>query len=143
MLTDLNLTIAIATARIIAGILFFFQGYDKVFKVGIKEVSKIMKLSLGNRNLSDSFLVAISTVTSWIELVCGILLILGLLKYFALYLLCLNLILVVAGFSMSKPMWDTGHVFIRLTLLLLLLLTPIEWDKLSLDYLLALLKLKA
>jgi len=143
MITELNFTIAIATARVIVGILFFFQGYDKVFNVGLTEVKNTMKASLNSRNMPDGFIGFVATFTSWIELLCGFLLIVGFFKYFAIYLLCINLIIVVIGFSISKPMWETGHVFIRLALLLLLLLTPVEWDRFSFDYLFALSKLQA
>ncbi len=141
MITDLNLSIAILTARVIVGILFFFQGYDKVFNVGLLEVKNTMKASLNIRKVPDAFIGFVATFSSWIEFICGLLLIVGLLKYFAIYLLCVNLMIIVFGFSISKPMWESGHVFIRLALLLLLLLTPVEWDRFSFDYLFALSKL--
>ncbi len=143
MFTDLNYTVAIATARIIVGILFFFQGYDKVFTVGIREVSETMRVSLGNKSMGKGFIGIIASFTSWIELLCGFLLIVGFFKFFAIYLLCLDLVIVVIGFSLAKPMWESGHVLFRLIILLLLLLTPIEWDRFSLDYLFALSKLNA
>lgn len=141
MTTEINLAVALFTVRIIAGVLFFFQGYDKVFHVGLSEIRQMMQASLGNRRIPDSLINFIATFTSWIELLCGFLLIVGLLKYFAIYLLCVNLIIVVFGFSISKPMWENNHVFIRLLLLLILLITPVEWDLFSLDYLFALSKL--
>ena len=142
MLTDLNLIIAIATARIFVGILFFFQGYDKIFKIGMKQLKQTMSANLGNHKLPDSFIGFVAVSTSWIELMCGFLLIIGFFKYFALYLLCIDLLVVATGFSLAKPMWDTAHVFVRLFLILLLLLTPVEWDKISFDYLFTLAKLK-
>ncbi len=141
MTSEINFSIALLSVRVIAGILFFFQGYDKVFHVGMSEIRQMMQVSLGNRKIPVSVINFITTFTSWVELVCGFLLIVGLLKYYAIYLLCLNLIIVVFGFSISKPMWENNHVFIRLLLLLILLITPVEWDKLSLDYLFALSKL--
>ncbi|HMT28175.1 MAG TPA: DoxX family membrane protein [Bacteroidia bacterium] len=143
MTTEFNQIIAVSTIRIIVGILFFFQGYDKVFTVGMKEVTATMKASFSYNRLPEGFLSLIAFFTSWIELICGFLLILGFFKYFAAYLLCLNLVVVVWGFSMAKPMWETGHVFIRLILLIMFLLAPIEWDKISVDYLFALSKLQA
>ncbi len=83
----------------------------------------------------------IAPLTSWIELLCGFLLILGFFKFFAIYLLCFNLIIVVFGFSLSKPMWENNHVFIRLLLLIFLLVAPLEWDRFSIDYLFALSRL--
>ena len=141
MITDLNLSIAMATARVIVGILFFFQGYDKVFNLGLPEVKNAMSASLNSRNVPDGFIGIVATLTSWIELLCGFLLIVGFFKFFAIYLLCFNLMIVVLGFSISKPMLESGHVLFRLILLLLLLLTPVEWDRFSFDYLFALSKL--
>lgn len=141
MITDINLTIAIATARIFAGILFFFQGYDKVFNIGMKDLQFTLGASLNRHKLPAGVIGFIAIYTSWVELLCGFLLILGFFKYFAIYLLCLNLLIVAVGFSMSKPMWDNNMVFVRLTLLLFLLISPTEWDKFSLDYLFALSKL--
>jgi uncharacterized membrane protein YphA (DoxX/SURF4 family) len=140
MTSDINFAVALLTVRVIAGILFFFQGYDKVFKVGMKEIHATMKAGFGNKPIPDFLITVIAAFTSWVELLCGFLLIAGFFKYYASYLLCLNLIVVVLGFSISKPMWENSHVFIRLLLLIILLLTPVEWDRFSLDYLFALAK---
>ena len=94
MITDLNLIIAIATARIFVGILFFFQGYDKIFNIGMKQLRQTMSANLGNHKLPDSFIGVVAISTSWIELLGGFLLIIGFFKYFALYLLCIDLLIV-------------------------------------------------
>ena len=56
-------------------------------------------------------------------------------------ILSLSLLIVVTGFSLVKPMWENNHLFIRLILLLVLLIAPVEWDRFSLDYLYVLSKL--
>jgi putative oxidoreductase len=142
MISDLNTLIAIGTVRIIAGILFFFQGYDKVFNVGMAELKRTINAGFGGNKLPASLIGIIAVFTSYTELICGFLLIIGFFKYFALYLLCLDLLVVSFGFSMTKPMWEPINVFSRLLLILILLLTPIEWDKFSIDYLFELSKLK-
>ena len=141
MITELNYAIAVFTVRIIAGILFFIQGYDKVFRIGMTEMKQTVKSALSHSRLPDGLLSFIVPFNSWIELICGFLLIIGFFKYYAIYFLCLNLVIVVLGFSMEKPMWENNHVFIRLILLIMLLITPVEWDRFSIDYLFALSKL--
>lgn len=135
MISDFHFAFVVLTVRIIAGILFFFQGYDKVFNVGMEELRQTMKASFESKKIPDALIAVIAPLTSWIELLCGFLLIVGFFKYYAIYLLCLNLIIVVFGFSLSKPMWENNHVFIRLALLIFLLVIPIGWDRFSLDYL--------
>jgi uncharacterized membrane protein YphA (DoxX/SURF4 family) len=130
---ELNYAIAVATARILTGILFFFQGYDKVFNVGLKEVKRTMTVSLMNIKIPAGIIGLVAVATSIIELTGGLLLILGLYKSTALYLLCANLLIVTTGFSLVRPMWDSGHVLIRLALLLFLLVTPSGWDWFSID----------
>ena len=141
MISDTNYAIATATVRIFAGVLFLFQGYDKVVNVGMKEVKSTMKTGLGNKKVPDWFLGLITVFSSYVELICGFLLLAGFFRYFAAYLLCADLLLVSVGFSMVKPMWDTSHVLVRLMLLIFLLIIPAEWDRFSLDYLFALSKL--
>ena len=141
MISDLNYAIAMATVRIIAGVLFFFQGYDKVFRIGVDRLRETIRVTLQGKSIPDSALSAIAIFTSWVELICGFLLIIGFFKYYAIYLLCLSLLIVVTGFSLVKPMWENNHMFIRLILLLILLVAPVEWDRFSLDYLYLLSKL--
>jgi len=130
---DISKMVAIMTARTILGLLFLFQGYDKIFRVGIGQVSNAVNSGLGNDNLSPGLVNTIVFISSWIELIAGGMLILGIFKNIAAIALCLNLIVVTAGFSFSKPIWDEMHVFVRLSLLLLVMLLPTQWDQLSLD----------
>jgi uncharacterized membrane protein YphA (DoxX/SURF4 family) len=143
MTSDINFAVALFTVRVVAGILFFFQGYDKVFNVGMAEIRETMIAGFAPKKIPASVVSVIAPLTSWIELLCGFLLIIGFFKYYAIYLLCLNLLIVVFGLSLSKPMWENNHVFIRLFLITILLLAPVEWDRFSLDYIFALSKLTA
>lgn len=122
--------------RVILGILFFFQGYDKVFKIKMKGVVDSFRYELGAIKLPGWLLVSSAWFTSYAELIGGTLLILGLFKLPALYLIGFDLILVTGAFSMIKPMWSMGLVFPRLVILSALLYLPQNWDVLSLDYLL-------
>jgi putative oxidoreductase len=120
--------------RVILGILFFFQGYDKVFKVKINGVADYFSEELGIIKMPKFFLVLMAGFTSLAELICGALLVLGLFKTYALYILGIDLILVVGAFSLIKPMWDMQLLFPRLILFAVLLYLPFEWDVLSADY---------
>jgi len=141
MTSDLNFAVALLTIRIIAGVLFLFQGYDKIFNIGYTEIRQTMKAGFGNKHFPDALISVMASFSSWVELLCGILLILGFMKYYAIYLLCLDLMIVVLGHSLTKPMWENNQIYIRLALLLILLVTPVEWDRISIDYLYALTKL--
>jgi putative oxidoreductase len=127
--------IAALIARVFLGCLFFFQGYDAVFKVKIKNVINTFENDFSDNGIPRFVTVVASWFTSIVEFVCGALLILGLFEYAALYLLGINLIIVAIGFGINTPMWDTRHVFPRLLLLLLLLILPQSWNSLSLDHL--------
>jgi len=122
--------------RVILGILFFFQGFDKVFNVGISGVISFFKEESKHKWIPPLILTSSAYITSFIELVGGTLLILGLYKTTTLYLLGLDLLLVTAAFSYLKPMWDMQLLFPRLMLLSALLIFPVEWDIFSLDHLL-------
>lgn len=122
--------------RVILGVLFFFQGYDKVFNMKVSGVTAFFRNEWRNRSMPQFILSASAYLTSYIELIAGALLIVGLFKTYAFYLLGLDLILVSAAFSMLKPMWDMQLLFPRLLLLAILLYLPAEWDLLSLDALL-------
>lgn len=121
--------------RSIAGILFLFQGYDKLFNVKIGGVVNTFLTEAENHHIHRPMLVAFSWATSIMEFVGGILLLLGLFTDFALYILSLDLILAVFAFSVLQAMWDMRHVFPRMVLIVTLLLLPAEWNKISLDFL--------
>lgn len=122
-------------ARILLGCLFFFQGYDAVFNVRVRTVIATFENRFAHHGIPRFLTVAGSWFTSLSALTGGALLIAGIFKYAALYLLSLNLVVAAIGFGINIPVWDTRHVFPRLALLLLLLLLPESWDTLSFDHL--------
>jgi putative oxidoreductase len=120
-------------ARIFLGLLFFFQGYDAVFNVKIKNVIQAYEDAFASKGIPRFLTVGGAWFTSSVEFIGGLLLILGLFQYYVLSLLGLDLILASIAFGISTPMWDTRHVFPRLLLLLLLLIIPTSWNAISLD----------
>jgi uncharacterized membrane protein YphA (DoxX/SURF4 family) len=119
--------------RVILGILFFFQGYDKLFNLKVGGVVSFFRQESSHRRIPDFLLVSSAYFTSLVEFACGGLLLLGLFKSWALYLLGIDMILVCAAFSLLKPMWDMQLLFPRLILITALLYLPGHWDVFSLD----------
>ena len=126
--------ILVFVLRVILGVLFFFQGYDKVVKLKMNTVVDSLRHEFGSINIPAWLVKAVAYFTSYAELIGGIMLIAGLYEHFALYLLGADLIIVVVAFSIVKPMWYASSVYVRLALLSVLLFIPREWDVLSADY---------
>lgn len=141
-MTEYKLYIAETMVRVFAGILFFFQGYDKLFKIKMPGVIDTFMADASRRNISRPFVSLVAYYTSIVEFVGGILLMLGLLNNYVLYALGIDLLLVCFAFSFIEPMWDMKHVFPRFLLIIFLLLLPLEQNILSLDYLINYLKSK-
>lgn len=119
--------------RIFCGVVFVYQGYDKLFKVKISGVTLAFESNAQKNNIPHFLLYAAAAFTSIAEFLGGILLMAGLLKNLSLVILGLDLIVVAAAFSMVEPVWDMRHVFPRLVMVITLLVLPDEWGWLSLD----------
>ncbi len=128
-------SVLVLLIRVILGILFFFQGYDKLFKVKITGVIAFFEEEMKGKNVPRFILTSSAYFTSYVEFFCGGLVILGLFKTTALYLLGFDLVLVCGAFSMLKPMWDMQLLFPRLILLAASLFFPTNWDVISFDHL--------
>ncbi|HLP53609.1 MAG TPA: DoxX family membrane protein [Fluviicola sp.] len=126
---------AATVARVFLGFLFFFQGYDAVFRVGMSKAIASYEEGFRPMGVPRFFTVSAAWFTSLTELICGFLLVFGLFEYAALYLLGLNLLIAATGFGIVSPLWDMKHVFPRLVLLLFLLLLPVTWNTWTLDHL--------
>jgi len=126
---------AVFIARVFLGILFFFQGYEKVFRLSTREIVESFHEPAHSRHLPDWMLNLGVYFTSYTELIGGFMLIIGLFKYYALFFLGLDLLFVAIAFSILRPMWDMQYVFPRLVLLILLLVSPANADIFSADYL--------
>ena len=127
--------IAVETfTRIFLGILFFAQGFDKVFNLKVKEVIHSFEYPVRLKHLPRFPLVAAAYYTSYVELICGFLLIIGFIKYYALYLLGIDMLIVCAALSSLDAMWDMKYIFPRVVLLITLFLIPSEWGVLSIDH---------
>ena len=127
--------VGVFIARLFLGCLFFFQGFDAVFNVKIKNIPHTYNSTFLNNSMPKFLIISGSWFTSCSAFIGGILLILGLFEYCALILLGINLIVTAIGFGINTAMWDTRFVFPRLILIVFLLLVPQTLNIFSLDHL--------
>ncbi len=131
---NLNRSIAVLTIRLILGFIFLMQGYGKVFIWGVENVYNMDFFYPTYQDLLPEFVIhATAYYTSYIELIAGILLVLGLKRDYALYALASVLIIVSFGHGLANPIWDLSHVIYRTILLVSLLIIPKEYDRFSVD----------
>ncbi len=131
---NLNKTVSVLIVRLILGLIFFMQGFGKVFSWGIENVYKADFFHGTFKDLLPDFIIhSTAYYTSYIELIGGFLLVLGLKTNFALYALASVLVIVTFGHGLAEPIWELSHVMYRLILLVTLLILPKEWDKFSVD----------
>jgi len=131
---NLNRSIAVLTIRLILGFIFLMQGYGKVFIWGVENVYNMDFFYPTYQDLLPEFIIhATAYYTSYIELIAGILLVLGLKRDYALYALASVLIIVSFGHGLASPIWDLSHVIYRTILLVSLLIIPKKYDRFSVD----------
>ena len=131
---NLNKYIAVLILRLILGFIFLMQGFGKVFKWGVENVYQMDFFYGRYKDLLPNFIIhATAYYTSYIELIAGLLLVLGLKRDYALYALASVLVIVTFGHGLADPVWDLSHVLYRTILLVTLLILPREWDQFSID----------
>ena len=132
---DLNRTIGLFSLRGILALIFLMQGYGKVFQIGVNNIAQHFFLeSYQDTFLPEWFLIATAYYTSYVELIAGFLLLIGLFRNYCLYALASVLLIVTFGHGLREPIWDMHHVLFRAILLIPLLLLPEAWDRWRLDY---------
>jgi hypothetical protein len=134
--TDFNLAAGWLFLRLTAGVLFFFQGYDKIFKVGVVQVVETFNEPFRQNPLPHFLLKPMVLLSSYAEMLGGLLLALGFLKDYAACVLAGDLAVVAFVFSSLKPMWDMQYYFPRFVMIVALLMIPNGSDHWALDYLL-------
>ena len=132
--------VAMFIARVFLGTLFFFQGFDAVFKIKVENVFHTIEQPFLDKGLPKFFISIGAYYTSYVNLICGFLLIIGFAKYYALYFIGLDILMTAFAFSIIKPMWDMHLVFPRLALVIFFLIAPAYWDVISVDYAWSLIK---
>lgn len=131
---NLNRTIAVLTTRLLLGFIFLMQGFGKVFTWGVERVYNMDFFHETYKNLLPDFITyATAYYTSYVELIGGLLLVLGFKTDYALYALASVLVIVTFGHGLADPIWDLSHVMYRAILLISILIFPKEWDRFSTD----------
>jgi uncharacterized membrane protein YphA (DoxX/SURF4 family) len=131
---EYKMQIAECIIRIFTGILFFFPGYDKIFKIKLKAVAANFLEEAEHIHIHKPLVFIICYITSYTELIGGALLITGLFINYSLPALGIDLVLVCLAFSIIRPMWDMQYVFPRLLLIIILLFLPNDYHRIGLDY---------
>ncbi len=119
--------------RTLLGVIFLMQGFGKIFTFTVPVVYAKFFKDFEATFLPKWLIWATAYYSSYIELIGGVLLILGLFRRYMLYLLAIDLVVVSFGHGLLEPIWDLSHVMPRTLLLLVLFFLPPEWDRYSLD----------
>jgi uncharacterized membrane protein YphA (DoxX/SURF4 family) len=129
---------ALLFARGVLGFIFFMAGVYKVFQMGpLGHARRYFIEAYAGTFLPVWSLWAVGTSIPIIELVAGLLVIVGLRTRDALVALGFILVIVTFGHLLKEPLYEFHtHVIPRLALLLFVLMLPREDDRFSLDHLL-------
>ncbi len=119
--------------RVLLGIIFFMQGFGKVFTMGLPVVYARFFRAFENSILPKWLIITTAYYTSYAELIGGFLLIIGLFRKCAMYVLAVDLLIVSFGHGLMEPIWDLSHVIPRSILLAILFFLPPSWDKWCFD----------
>ena len=119
--------------RALLGIIFLMQGYGKIFTFTVPKLYDMFFKDFESTFLPKWLIWFTAYYTSYVEMICGLLLLVGLFRKYALYLLCIDLLMVSYGHGLMEPIWDLQHVTPRAILLIALLLAPQEWDQWNAD----------
>ena len=114
--------------RLVAGILFFFQGYDKVFHLKTSGVLVAFSDEFVRKKIPVSLARLGIALSSFIEMTAGVMLALGIYRDPVLYALAANMVFITLAFSYLKPMWDMSYFFPRFAILMALMFVPAELD---------------
>jgi len=128
--------VAILFTRALLGLIFIMQGCGKIFTYTVPKVYGLFFKDFEKTFLPKWLIWGTAYYTSYVELICGFLLIIGLFRRYALILPAIDLLVVSFGHGLLEPIWDLQHVIPRAVLLITILITPAEWDKWNLDNLL-------
>ena len=130
----LNQQVAVLILRLLLGFIFLMQGYGKVFTYTVDGIYKMGFATEAYANFPDFLLLGTAYYTSYVELLAGLMLVIGLKRDYALYALASVLVIVTFGHGYAEPIWDLSHVMYRSILLIALLLLASQWDRFSIDY---------
>ena len=133
-LRDSGYAWAILFARGVLGLIFFMAGVYKVFEQGPIGHAKQWFLPYSDTFLPVWSLWAMGVTIPFVELVGGLLVLIGLKTRWGLIGLGWVLVIVTFGHLLKEPLYSfSDHVFPRTVLLLFLLVMPSQADRFSAD----------
>jgi len=124
---------AMLFTRALLGIIFLMQGYGKIFTYTVPKVYGMFFKDFEKTFLPKWLIWSTAYYTSYVEMICGFLLIIGLFRKYALYFLGIDLLIVSFGHGLLEPIWDLQHVIPRAVLLIAILIAPGQWDRWNAD----------
>jgi uncharacterized membrane protein YphA (DoxX/SURF4 family) len=131
-------TWAVFFARMVLGLIFFVAGVWKVFELGPAGHVRRFFLPFQDTFLPVWSLWIVGAIIPFVELIAGGLVIAGWRIREALVALGIVLVVVTFGHLLQQPLYAFHeHVIPRLALVLFVLLMPEEFDRFSIDHLLA------
>lgn len=133
-----NWPIVILIVRWILGLLFLMAGYWKVFVLTpASHAQQFFVEGFSGTWIPTWILQALGYSIPFVELVAGLLILVGFRTRDALVVVGLLLVVTTYGHALQQPLFDIdGHTFTRLALVVFLLLAPVGNDKYSIDQLL-------
>lgn len=129
-------SIATFLARMLVGVIFTMAGYWKVFELGAHQhAQQFFVEGFQEYWLPERFLYPLGWIIPFVELIGGLLLVLGWRTRLSLSSLGLLLIVTTYGHALRQPLFDIdGHTFTRMALILFVLMQKPGVDCLSLDF---------
>ena len=129
-----GMTCAVFFARAVLGLIFFMAGVYKVFEQGPVGHVRQWFLPYSNTFLPIWLLWLVGLTIPFVELLCGLLVLVGWRTRLALVALGAVLVTVTFGHLLKEPLYAFHeHVIPRLALLVFVLAVPSEIDTLSVD----------
>src|SRR6202000_1622082 len=84
-------------ARALLGIIFFMQGFGKIFTFTVPKVYELFFKDFKSTFLPNWLIWATAYYTSYVEFICGFFLLIGLFRKYCLALLAVDLVVVSFG----------------------------------------------
>ena len=134
--TDLAMrTWGITCARVVLGLLMGMRGWNKVFTMTpAVHASRFFTGPYADTWIPQWLLWITGVSIPFVELIAGVLLVVGWRTNEALVALGLLLMLVTYGHMLANPMFNDIIIFTRLVLLVVVAVGPRSSDRLSVDY---------
>jgi len=136
--TNFDRSWALLFARLVLGLIFFMAGEWKVFDLGPLEHARKYFLPFSDTFLPIWSLWTVGTMIPFVELIAGVMVILGFYLRPGLIALGFVLAIVTFGHLLKEPLYEFHtHVIPRLALVLFIFIIPASEDRFSLDYLIS------